>query len=258
MIDQKQMMIHVERIVRPVRATEGRKLQMRRELLAHLHLALEEETTSAGSEENAWEAARVRLGDPAALTRAMQRSVPPLERILLAYLPLGARAHRLEKRMSESMGMGGMSMFQGAVFTFGTAFLTLAAVIPLALRVQEMHRDIMRQRLSDQLWQFQLGNFVCGLLLILFAGSCFAMAGSAARGETTRRFLRRAAWSVVFLLAWQTVLITMAAGQALHWQDLAWAAASGVLLAPLLALLGRLTARVGHEYHDWLGLDIAR
>ena len=36
----KELMIHVERIVRPVIATQGRKLRMRMELLAHLQAAL--------------------------------------------------------------------------------------------------------------------------------------------------------------------------------------------------------------------------
>ena len=42
-MNSKDLMIYVERIVRPVRARQSRKLRMRRELLAHLEAALEEE-----------------------------------------------------------------------------------------------------------------------------------------------------------------------------------------------------------------------
>ena len=51
----KKLMIHVETLVRPVRATESRKLKMRRELLAHLTEALEEERAAGGSDAEALE-----------------------------------------------------------------------------------------------------------------------------------------------------------------------------------------------------------
>ena len=48
-----ELMIHVERIVRPVRAMQARKLKMRRELLAHLEWAVNEERAHVASETEA-------------------------------------------------------------------------------------------------------------------------------------------------------------------------------------------------------------
>src|SRR5689334_20531134 len=45
--EMKALMVHVERIVRPVRASARRKLRMRRELLVHLQSAVEQERLAA-------------------------------------------------------------------------------------------------------------------------------------------------------------------------------------------------------------------
>jgi hypothetical protein len=72
-------MIHVERIVRPVRA-DWSKLPMRRELLAHLQAAFDEERARGLDEPAALAQAKQRLGDPAELTSQLQASVSRLER----------------------------------------------------------------------------------------------------------------------------------------------------------------------------------
>ena len=78
-VELKELMVHVERIVRPVVATESRKLQMRRELLGHLQAALAEEREMGADDAIAWEAAKKRLGDPDALMADLQRSVPVMD-----------------------------------------------------------------------------------------------------------------------------------------------------------------------------------
>ena len=78
----KELMIHVERIVRPLRASQPRKLRMRRELLAHLTAALEEERGRYPDEAGAMVAAKQRLGDPATLAQQLEQSVPRVERLL--------------------------------------------------------------------------------------------------------------------------------------------------------------------------------
>lgn len=82
----KELMIHVERIVRPVRA-DWSKLKMRRELLAHLQAAFEQERERGADEATAIAAAKRRLGDPAALTRQLQASVSRLERLAVTPFP---------------------------------------------------------------------------------------------------------------------------------------------------------------------------
>jgi hypothetical protein len=83
----------VERAVGPVWASESRKDRMREELFAHLEASFEEERGHLGDDGAAAERAIQRLGEPAALTRGLQDSVPWLERVL--YTRLIPR-HRLE------------------------------------------------------------------------------------------------------------------------------------------------------------------
>src|SRR5215471_4585472 len=75
-----ELMIHVERIVRPVTADVA-KMRMRRELLAHLLAAYKEERNNGLDERAALENAKRRLGDPSELTRQLQASVARLDRL---------------------------------------------------------------------------------------------------------------------------------------------------------------------------------
>ncbi|MCX5771447.1 MAG: permease prefix domain 1-containing protein [Candidatus Hydrogenedentes bacterium] len=83
-----QLRVHVERIVRPIRATAGRKNKMREELLAHLMQKAEALMAKGADEATACAQAIEQLGGPAALRADLQATVPALER--LACLPLPA------------------------------------------------------------------------------------------------------------------------------------------------------------------------
>jgi hypothetical protein len=84
----KALRIHVERIVRPIRASVPRKNKMREELLAHLKAAFDEERVAATTESVALERAKERLGDPDALRNELQSSVPWYERLGHMCIPL--------------------------------------------------------------------------------------------------------------------------------------------------------------------------
>lgn len=104
----KELMMYVEEIVRPVGATQRRKLRMRTELLSHLQAAWQEERLStSGDEAAALGRAKLRLGEPIELTRQLQQSVPAIERWLLARLPLSRRFDALEQRMARVPGQRG-------------------------------------------------------------------------------------------------------------------------------------------------------
>ncbi len=75
-----ELKIVVERAVRPVRATFGRKRTMREELLGHLISIFEEEVGKLGNEPAALERANQRFGDPKGLTSELQQSVPAWDR----------------------------------------------------------------------------------------------------------------------------------------------------------------------------------
>jgi hypothetical protein len=84
----KELMIHIERAVRPVRAEPARKFKMRRELLAHLTCIYEEELARHANPAVAQAEAVRRFGDSATLTHELQDSVPAWERIL--HTPIAA------------------------------------------------------------------------------------------------------------------------------------------------------------------------
>jgi hypothetical protein len=75
-----QLKIIVERAVRPVRATIGRKRKMREELLAHVSAVFEEEA-KLGDEAAALERTAQRFGAPDLLTRQLQAAVPARDRM---------------------------------------------------------------------------------------------------------------------------------------------------------------------------------
>jgi hypothetical protein len=71
-----QLKIIVERAVRPVRASTGRKRKMREELLAHVLGVFEEESVMFGDEQTAVERTALRFGSPADVTSQLQESIP--------------------------------------------------------------------------------------------------------------------------------------------------------------------------------------
>jgi hypothetical protein len=71
-----QLMVLVERAVRPVRASADRTTKMRKELLAHVSEVFEEEMTKLGDERAALEQTRLRFGNPRDLTSQLQDTVP--------------------------------------------------------------------------------------------------------------------------------------------------------------------------------------
>jgi hypothetical protein len=70
----RELMVLVERAVRPVPVGPRQKLRMREELLAHLTAVYEEELARLGDEQVALAQAARRFGDPAELTRELQDS----------------------------------------------------------------------------------------------------------------------------------------------------------------------------------------
>lgn len=75
-----EFMVHVERIVRPIRAMDDRKDRMREELLAHLEIHFEQNRDRSADEGAARAQAIASLGDPARLRSELQDSVSDMER----------------------------------------------------------------------------------------------------------------------------------------------------------------------------------
>ncbi|MBN2296649.1 MAG: hypothetical protein JXM70_29745 [Pirellulales bacterium] len=73
---ERELMVIVERAVRPVRASVSRKRRMREELLEHLAAVFESEMEQNTDIQAGMERARRRFGDPAKLTEELQQAVP--------------------------------------------------------------------------------------------------------------------------------------------------------------------------------------
>lgn len=105
----KALRIHVERIVRPIRASVPRKNKMREELLAHLSSAYKEERAAAISDGEALERAKQRLGDPGALRNDLQATVPWYERIGHTRVPV--RLEMVDYGLSRKYGWRASARF---------------------------------------------------------------------------------------------------------------------------------------------------
>jgi hypothetical protein len=108
----KELMVHVERAVRAVRASPARKRRMRQELLAHLTALVEEEKARGGDEGQALARALQRFGDPAGLSRDLEASVPRLERWLSRLLFRGAGESGL-RYAARIAALGAATVFVG-------------------------------------------------------------------------------------------------------------------------------------------------
>src|SRR5262249_33270277 len=95
-----ELKTHVERGVRPVRATQCLKLRMRRELLTHLEAAVAEEQVRGATDKVAADHAIARLGDVTALTRSLQAEVPLWQRVLMMRVPTTKAYDDWERRAS--------------------------------------------------------------------------------------------------------------------------------------------------------------
>lgn len=71
-----QLMIHVEKVVRPVRASLELKMKMREELLSHLQGIYDEEIEQSKDRDAAIRVAMERFGSPDQVTRSLQGTVP--------------------------------------------------------------------------------------------------------------------------------------------------------------------------------------
>lgn len=88
----KDLQVIVERVVRPLSASEAFKRKTRQELLAHVTAVFEEELARLGSEVSAIELTRRRFGDATEITRELERAVPRLDLLgryadMLAFRP---------------------------------------------------------------------------------------------------------------------------------------------------------------------------
>lgn len=248
-----ELMVHVESIVRPVRATQRRKLGMRRELLAHLQAALDEERERDPI--NAPDRAKRRLGVASALSDELQRSVPAWERSLLARVPMPGGVERWESRSTRRMlgverrvTMPHMSMLVAAATVF-----PYAAVLALALRAGPP-ATYLASLIGHPVVVIAYDLLLMGIVLSLLFSSIRLVAAFAFAPGAGRASLRLASLIVGLLFL---ALVTCVCGlgrRAVSVADLLTFGVTALVLLALLALTGRLVAAVDRPYREWLTL----
>lgn len=106
-----ELMIVVERAVRPVRASNNRKRRMREELLGHLSAVFENEMELQSDVATGLERAKRRFGDPSKLTVELQRTVPWWDRVtatgeIMNFEPGESMTHFFAKCVVFALAMG--------------------------------------------------------------------------------------------------------------------------------------------------------
>jgi hypothetical protein len=255
MNEMNELMIHVERIVRPVSAAQGRKLRMRTELLAHLQAALEEDRARFPNDEPAAiEQAKQRLGEPAQLTRQLQQTVPMTERLLLARLPVGRRFENWDRKSARRLyGNCGPMTFGHISMLSGTAILT---GVPFLMSVLSAVKTSGPQPIFNPF--LCLGGLVgWPLLLVASYRFVFGAATSDHRVNGPATLQRGAAVlglqiALMFLVAW---LIAHRSATA---REFVTCVVSTLMFLAVSILVARCVAILRRPYDPWLTLSIER
>ena len=242
----RELKIVVERAVRPVRASLGRKRPMREELLAHLVAIFEEEAERLGDERAALDRARQRFGDPEELTAQLQACVPRRDWL----------ARFFEQQFPGALWTG-ESPARGAARTVATWLVLWAPVLPLLPPILWL-----RGRAEE------IGMVMCVMTAMGVAMSLLVFAfmllihrmREALFSKTSRWLFRAAVYALIsavgcpmfgFLFYW---VLTGDLGSSLaHLQNL-WFT---VFLAPMvLTVVARTSASEIRYHEEWAGLEI--
>ncbi|BCM93028.1 hypothetical protein IAD21_04915 [Abditibacteriota bacterium] len=247
-----ELRIHIERIVRPIGATQGRKLRMRLELWGHLQSIWEEERHhSPDNEEAAIERAKRRLGDPTELTRELQQTVPAFERTLLNRIPLSSRMEAFERQMARVPGQRGpMTLGHKIILSALATLLTT----PLFL---SMHSGLLTAEMQPAHAIAALVGTTIGCWTLLFASYHFVFtAASHVPHEGGSGTLKRAATILALHLALAFFIAFTISNRSATPIELLTCAVSTLTLLIASQLI---TARIGvlrRSYDDWLTLNI--
>ena len=251
-IPKQLMMTHIEQIVRPIRASMPRKLRIRRELLAHLQSAYDEERSRASDDATAMQKSISRLGNPAELTQQLQRSIPFIQRLLFAKISTSA-IDNWELTAAKRMYGGPITLLQfAALYPAPTLLLIAPAAINLYARTHILGHGLSPT--SPIL--FFLGALLIGLMMTL---TVFRPVLSAA--DPTRRF------NPVILPTWGALLVLLQLAfvffvNAIAFQrlpnflEIILNLAAILLLSPISILIARKVASFREPYLEWLALPL--
>jgi hypothetical protein len=257
------LMTHVERIVRPVRA-DWSKLRMRRELLAHLQASYNEERARGLDEPAAVAAAIRRLGDPAVLTAQLQASVSRFERLAVTPFPGSHLLDRLAGRFADIPALlsWGRSRPPATPFRL-SSLLAVAAVLPvliLALPTPAFLASSVTPAAASDHPRLLIAAAVLALegQAALYYVLCvnLIVIGTAAGWRPWRRVAALAAATVLAGVLWKCLLDQALIGHPLA-SPLTQSVGEQILLLTLILPGALIAALTGRRVRPWLSLDLA-
>ncbi len=189
--------VHVERIVRPIRAYGPRKNQFREELLSHLETAYREELACEGSAEVAVQRTVARLGDIDTLRAELQASVSPIERAFFMPVSQFRYIEDLSNGPRPGEGRTAYAARYAASITLLVVPLTvLTAVVCLAVKMTgSPQADLVRLPWQALFVVCSLGCLAASLFVTAFV---FELAGLRAR--MVKSHATPAIWKACLLL----------------------------------------------------------
>jgi hypothetical protein len=252
----KELMIHIERIVRPVRAVASRKLRMRRELLAHLQSAVDEEMAGGADESTAIKQAVERLGNPLELTKQLQLTVPRAERLLLARIPVSPPVEQWEVQAARKIyGARAITLLHISILC---GVMALLSGVPSIYTAALVGNSLKRSGASLA----QPGLYFLGLLMIwpaMFLLTCrFVMAAADPHKHPDfRQTLRRASAMVALQIAFTLVTNATALDRLPTVAAFTGNIAVTIVLLIFSIIVAGRVASMRRPYDEWLTLDLA-
>lgn len=255
--------VHVERIVRPIRASNARKDQWREELLAHLTRLYDEERARTSDDESAALAAIARFGEAAVLRAELQAGVSWLERCAFVRLPYSGPLRRRPRETPRHY------VLRATCVGLASATLSMTVVALIIIAFRAPHK-------TNAAAAGQVALYMFGAAAILFPGTIAnalladeirrgverrtAATGAGERRSASRRI---ASWTALSAAWWgcsaagMMLLLNSAIASfistAQFWWITAGAAAAGVPLSLLQARDWLLTNR---RFENWDSLEI--
>ncbi|MEZ6072071.1 MAG: hypothetical protein R3C10_17895 [Pirellulales bacterium] len=253
----KSLMIHVERAVRPVRATEDTKCRMREELFAHIEEIYHEELTRTGDANGAILRSCERFGDPAELTIQLQQTVFWLERV--GY-PLIVLFNRREHESAPRHAMRAAASNLAAYLIFG-GVVGVVSMIVIACKSLPIGRSFTEYALLS----FQI-IAAPGLWESVGVG-LFALIGPRMAHQVERGLLRPKSWWTVGWLSVAAVVIVFVCGAGfllmmpIGADDVEMLLPRWLLLAlvtpTVFAVVCRMAAMEAVRSRPWVTLDLS-
>lgn len=247
--NDRPLMIAVERIVRPVRASQRRKYRMREELLGHLQQLVEREGTP--------DRAVACFGDAAQIRQQLQASVPALERVVFQRVDNPRPLLRLYQRRPQDTDLRYMARV--LVHNCITAAISLATVALLILIVPPSKHADLTIGLVFVAVIFGLIQLYSAVGILI--GSPLARAVAAAEFVHAARLGLLAVVANILAMALMLVVLaafasTVAEGLWIVAQASPWIVATALFLMPVYTALAYLTKRES-DRRPWTDLPIA-